>query len=37
MKRWVILVLVVAVLAATCFVGPDWIPQGPPVPSGEML
>jgi hypothetical protein len=37
MKRWVILVLVLAMLAAACFVGPDWMLQGPPIPSSEML
>jgi hypothetical protein len=37
MKRWVILVLVLAMLAAACFVGPDWMRQGPPVTSSEML
>lgn len=37
MKRWVILVLVLGMLAAACFVGPDWMLQGPPITSNEML
>jgi hypothetical protein len=37
MKRWVILVLVLAMLVAACFVGPGWMPEGPPVTSNEML
>jgi hypothetical protein len=37
MKRWVILVLVLAMLAAAWFVGPDWMPQGPPIYPPTML
>jgi hypothetical protein len=37
MKRWVILVMALAMLAAACFVGPDWMLQGPAITSNEML
>src|ERR1700694_425778 len=36
MKRWVIILIVLAMLAAAAAVGPDWMPDNSPLTLGEL-
>jgi hypothetical protein len=37
MKRWVIILIVLAMLAAAAAVGPDWMPDHSPLIPGDQL